>query len=50
MLHQSEMSLQNFRLLVPHSEKNHKGDHIKLKTESGTHKANPEKANSWQTA
>ena len=39
-LHQSEMSLQNFRLLVPHSEKNHQGDHIKLKTENGKNEAN----------
>ena len=27
--HQSEISLQKFRLLVPRFEKNHQGDHIK---------------------
>ena len=34
------MSLQKFRLLVPHSGKNHQGDHIKLKTENGENEAN----------
>ena len=37
--HQSEMSLQKFRLLVPRFGKNHQGDHIKLKTGDGKNKA-----------
>ena len=37
--HQSEISLQKFRLLVPRFEKNHQGDHIKSKIEDGKNKA-----------
>ena len=33
------MSLQKFRLLVPHFGKNHQSDHIKLKTGDGKNKA-----------